>query len=628
MSYNVAAVRDLKSRFAAIFGNTVQEMPAFRTIHGFCAKVLDAYSRMTGRPLFRLMDNEGESTAMLRRLYRAITNGYPTETEMQDLTNILTNARNRMIEGDAMHSLTLNGMDMHGLFETYRQEKIRLRVMDYDDQLVFAYRALRAHPQLLAYFRRKYPHVQVDEAQDVSLLQHRIIQLLADGAQSLLMVGDEDQSIYAFRAAHPKGLLDFRNTYPDGRVLTLERNYRSVRTIIDGANRLIRFNRDRYDKNMFSCHPLGEPIRLVPLSARRGQFRWLARAAAEAQMQTAFLFRNNDTALPMIDLLTAAGIPFYCRERDDGYLSHPNIAGLCDGLRLAHAPHNTEVFARMIYRFDIPVPKEAMEAALQAHCPDGAMTPMDLLIRQGRCSERAENRLRTLQRILERAARMHTRDALELLRSETALGLGIHRLRLNVTHFDTLMVLADLHPDPADFFRRIEELHTLRAQGIGTPDARVILSTIHSAKGLEFDHVIAVDFADGILPASPDSDDPDECRAHWEEERRLCYVGITRAKHRLTILTYKNTPSRFVDELMGRVQPGHVPPETVVQRLRPRDFSPGGRVRHRIFGLGVVTACTSSVVTVRFDDQYGERRLDLALCRTARLLTEAEPESK
>jgi DNA helicase-2/ATP-dependent DNA helicase PcrA len=626
MSYNVAAVRDLKMRFAAIFGNTVQGTPEFRTIHGFCAKVLEAYSHMTGRPLFRLMEKEGASAALLRRLYRAITNSYPTETEMQELTNILTNARNRMIEGDAMHRLTLNGMDLHSLFEAYRQEKIRLRIMDYDDQLVFAYRALRAHPQLLAHFQQKYPHIQVDEAQDVSLLQHRIVQLIAGNAQSLLMVGDEDQSIYAFRAAHPKGLLDFRSTYPDGQVLTLERNYRSVGSIIDGANRLIRFNRDRYDKKMFSCHPEGDPIRLVALPARRVQFRWLFRAAAEAQTQTAFLFRNNDTALPLIDLLTAANVPFYCRERDDGYLSHPHIASLCDGLRLVHAPHNADIFARIFYRFDIPVPRAALDAALQAHRPDGALTPMDLLIRQEQCSEGAISRLRTLQRILERAARMQTRDALELLRSETGLGRGIDRLRLNVTHFDTLMVLADLHPDPADFFRRLEELRTLRAQGIGTPDARVVLSTIHSAKGLEFDHVIAVDFADGILPASPDSDDPAACHAHSEEERRLCYVGITRAKHRLTILTYKNTPSRFVDELTGRVQPGHVPPETVVQRLRPKDFTPGCRVRHRTFGPGVVTACTSSVVTVRFHDQYGERRLDLALCRTAHLLTEeADP---
>jgi DNA helicase-2/ATP-dependent DNA helicase PcrA len=266
-----------------------------------------------------------------------------------------------------------------------------------------------------------------------------------------------------------------------------------------------------------------------------------------AFLVTAILFRNNDTALPLIDLLSAAGTPFYCRERESHYLTHPLIAGLCDGLRLARAPRDAALFARLFYRFGIPVPKDTLESALQQYRPDGMQTPLEVLIRSGQCTETAELRLKKLQRMLERAARMQTRDALELLRTETGLGEETGHLTTEVSRFTALMTLAEQHPDPEDFFARTVQLQSMLAEGFGTPDERVVLSTIHSAKGLEFDHVILTDVVDGILPAGSDSPFPEVRRQQLEEERRLCYVGVTRAKKRLTVLAYKNIPARFFD---------------------------------------------------------------------------------
>ncbi|MBQ9083229.1 MAG: ATP-dependent helicase [Clostridia bacterium] len=553
VSYNVSAVNDLKARFAAVFGpQDGREQPEFRTIHGFCAKVLEMYSRMTGRPLFRLMDEEGESAALVRDVFCRLVGFSPDASKLSEILTQLSILRNLDPEdGEFPPELTM-GTDIRLLHRACQAEKARRRVMDYDDQLFFAYRALQTHPRLRAYFQQKYPHIQVDEAQDVSHLQHCILRLLAENAQSLLLVGDEDQSIYAFRAAHPQALFEFRSIYPDGAVLTISQNYRSTGAIIQGALRLIRHNRDRYDKQMFSTHPHGDRIRQIRLSTRRAQYPWLLREAAAAEMQTAILFRNNDTALPLMDLLTKAGVPFFCRARDDTYLAHPNVVALCDGLRLAHSPHDTDLLVRLLKRMDIAVSDVAMQHVLRLHRPDGP-TPLELLIRAEAGSPHTLPKMIKFQRALNRAARMNTRNALHRLRMDTALGLNVHRMDLQATRFDTLMLLAEMYPVPDDFFRALERLRQTAADGSGTPDARIVLSTIHSAKGLEFDHVILADLLDDILPTRPKAFlySQEEKKRLLEEERRLCYVGVTRARKRLTVLTYRGLRSRFVREIKG-----------------------------------------------------------------------------
>lgn len=620
MSYNVAAVRDLKLRFAATFGDMGGNGPEFRTINGFCAKVLEAYSHMTGRPVFRLMTAEGESARMLRRIFQELTGTYPSELQLKELQTIVTYARNRLLSEEEIQKIPTDTVQIDTVLKRYRAMKIRQQVMDYDDQLEYAYLALRKYPSLLAYFQQKYPHIQVDEAQDVSLIQHRIIRLLAGDSGSLLLVGDEDQSIYGFRAAYPQALLEFESFYPDGQVLTIEQNYRSVGTIIEGANRLIRFNRDRHDKRMFSDHPVGDPIRRVKLPGRMAQYRWIGECARECREQTAVLFRNNETALPMIDLLTATGTPFYCREHDELYLSQPIITTLCDGLRFALDPHNAALFEKLYYRFGLPISRSVMEETVRTHQKNPRYTLLETIVQQELCSDSVCARVRTLQRKLDWAARMKTRDGLELLRSETGLGISADNHKIDPMRFDILLTLATRHPKPGAFFRRLDELRQMVAEGQGAPGASFVLSTIHSAKGLEFDHVILADVWDGILPSAPDPDcTQEEKRLHMEEERRLFYVGVTRAKKHLTILEYGDGPAQFVGELLGLAAPQKNTP-TPSGGIYPA----GSRVRHRLLGYGTVSACDKATVTIVFDSPRKERKFDVGTCSRVGLIVPAE----
>lgn len=624
LSYNVSAVADLKQRFAAQFEFAAEQAPEFRTINGFCAQVLLAYCRMTGGTPFRLMDTEGESTRLLRQTFRELTDTFPSDLQLRELQRALSYARNRILKESEITELRTDTVEVSALLQAYTAKKTKLHVMDYDDQLEFAYRALKKYPELLARYRRQFRYIQVDEAQDASLLQHEIIRLLVDKNTSLLMVGDEDQSIYGFRAAYPDALFSFRTYYPNGELLTLEQNYRSTGAIVNAANRLIRFNRNRHEKHMFTERVQGEAVQRILLRSRAAQYKWLADLAAGCRTQTAVLFRNNDSALPLIDLLTARGIPFFCREHDALYLSQPIIFALCDGLRFALNPCDEDLFRSLYYKFGLPISRAMMEDTVALH-RSAPHTPLLLLLADHALAPDAVcARIRTLQRHLARAARMNTYDALQLLRSDTALGGDNERHVIDPLRFDALMALAAQNPEPKRFLNRLDELHAIITQGCGTPNALFVLSTIHSAKGLEYDRVILMDVWDGILP-SADRDERGRITAaeRLEEERRLFYVGVTRARDRLALLEYGAKADdlrapRFLRELFGLVEPSV---SEIVPKPVDVPYPPNTRVRHRLFGCGTVLDCNRTVVTVLFDTPRCERRLDLAICRKDGLLT-------
>ncbi len=193
------------------------------------------------------------------------------------------------------------------------------RRMDYDDQMVFTYRIFRQYPDILAYFQRRWPYICVDEAQDTSKIQHAILRLLASGSGNIFMVGDEDQSIYGFRAAWPQALLEFEQVFPGAKVLKLETNYRSTRTIVEKADAFIRRNQSRRPKKMCTENQQGSPIRRIMLEDYNRQYNYLLKVAENCTESTAVLYRNNDSALPLIDLLEQKGVPYACRQREGAF---------------------------------------------------------------------------------------------------------------------------------------------------------------------------------------------------------------------------------------------------------------------------------------------------------------------
>src|SRR5699024_6569040 len=202
------------------------------------------------------------------------------------------------------------------LYRSYQAELKRRGWMDYDDQMVFALQILRAVPAVLAHFQDQYRYLCVDESQDTSKIQHEIIRLLAGRSRNLFLVGDEDQSIYGFRAAFPQALTQFDKGYPDARVLYLEQNYRSTQPIVAAADQFIQRNQNRRPKHMRAVRGAGPQVQEISVYDRREQYRYLRGVAADCTAQTAVLYRDNDSALPLVDLLDRAGIPYRCRQME------------------------------------------------------------------------------------------------------------------------------------------------------------------------------------------------------------------------------------------------------------------------------------------------------------------------
>lgn len=263
LTYSVASCRDMKDRYIKLFGD--ENVPEFRTINGICSIIIRHFERATGRVAFTLSESEKESTRILMGLYLRYVGENPSPNDIRDIKSKITFARNMLMTTEDIAGSKDFPEGFSQIYDGFRLYKREHRIMDYDDQLEYAYTILRKYPNILGYFREKFRYISVDEAQDTSKLQHEIIKLLAGQCGNIFMVGDEDQSIYGFRAAYPQALLDFEKTYPDAAVMFIERNFRSTPQITQSAKKLIDNNSARRKKNMYTERPDGEPIKTVVL---------------------------------------------------------------------------------------------------------------------------------------------------------------------------------------------------------------------------------------------------------------------------------------------------------------------------------------------------------------------------
>ena len=214
VTYTVAATADLRRRFSETFGEEYATRLEFRTINGMCARIIRQFEQMTGRQAFQLVSDETESTRLVREAWKQANRGFPTDSDLEESKTRIAYCKNSMLSDDEIQQLE-DGEQFFKLFDAYRKLLLDNRLMDYDDQMVYGLKILRSQPQLLQAWQQKYRYFHVDEAQDTSKIQHEIIRLLASHSRNLFMVGDEDQSIYGFRAAYPQALMSFQTDWPE-----------------------------------------------------------------------------------------------------------------------------------------------------------------------------------------------------------------------------------------------------------------------------------------------------------------------------------------------------------------------------------------------------------------------------
>lgn len=614
VTYTVAATKDMSKRFADRFGEEMAEKLEFRTINGICARIIQYYGRKIGKTPFELVKEEKNTTGMLVKICQEHGMGYPTESDLKNVRTMITYIKNMMLNEKEIQKLEEESdIRIRGIYQAYCSQMREKKWMDYDDQMLYAYKMLRMDSRLLEHFQNLYPYICVDEAQDTSKIQHAIIALLASKSENLFMVGDEDQSIYGFRAAYPEALLDFEKDHPGARVLLMEENFRSNAKIVSAADKFIQKNTLRHEKHMKAAREAGADIRKISLKSRKAQYVYLMKIAQECSTETAVLYRDNECAIPLIDLLERKHIPYRMRNAELSFFTHRTVLDIQNIIRFAMDPKDTELFMQIYYRLKLFFRKE--DALNYANISKEKDIPVwDAILQYGNLEEYQQNHVRSLRRQMKKLPDMAGDKAVDQILIYMGYQDYLKKMGMNANKLEIVKMIGSREDSPEKLLERLKELERIIREKKEERECRFILSTMHASKGLEYDTVYLLDVVDGILPekvlTSMNTASKEEIGA-YEEERRLFYVGVTRAKNQLNIFA-TGKPSRFCNELLEK----NISAESY-QKLSD-ELGEGVIVKHRKFGKGVVTEIEGEHIRIRFGDD--EKKMDLKVLAKLGLL--------
>lgn len=614
VTYTVAATKDMSKRFADRFGEEMAEKLEFRTINGICAKIIQYYGRKIGKTPFELVKEEKNTTGMLVKICQEHGMGYPTESDLKNVRTMITYIKNMMLNDKEIQKLEEESdIRIRGIYQAYCSQMREKKWMDYDDQMLYAYKMLRMDSRLLEHFQNLYPYICVDEAQDTSKIQHAIIALLAAKSENLFMVGDEDQSIYGFRAAYPEALLDFEKDHPGARVLLMEENFRSNAKIVSAADKFIQKNTLRHEKHMKAAREAGADIRKISLKSRKAQYVYLMKIAQECSTETAVLYRDNECAIPLIDLLERKHIPYRMRNAELSFFTHRTVLDIQNIIRFAMNPKDTELFMQIYYRLKLFFRKE--DALNYTNISKEKDIPVwDAILQYGNLEEYQQNHVRSLRRQMKKLLDMTGDKAVDQILVYMGYQDYLKKMGMNANKLEIVKMIGSREDSPEKLLERLKELERIIRGKKEERECRFILSTMHASKGLEYDTVYLLDVVDGILPekvlTSMNTASKEEIGA-YEEERRLFYVGVTRAKNQLNIFA-TGKPSRFCNELLEK----NISAESY-QKLSD-ELGEGVIVKHRKFGKGVVTEIEGEHIRIRFGDD--EKKMDLKVLARLGLL--------
>lgn len=683
VTFTNKAAEEMRGRVEELLGSDCRQV-WLSTFHSLCARLLRREAPAIGLTRDFVIYDSSDQIAVVKQALRANDIDDKMLTPRAALSRISA-AKNRLETPAEMKSSgwSLRDQQVSKVYETYLRVLSEAGALDFDDLLLKTVELMETSERVREFYARKFRYILIDEYQDTNRPQYMLIKRLADHHRNLCVVGDPDQSIYKWRGADLRNILDFEQDFPEATVVKLEQNYRSTQVILDAASAVISKNRNRKDKRLWTDRLGGEPIVYVRAGDEIEEADYITRAIRETRLldvkaMTAILYRTNAQSRAIEDALMREAIPykiiggvrFYERKEIKDVLAY---------LRLVMNPHDDVSFRRVVNVPARGIGKSVIDA-LEAVSLDEIDHSHEPLFRAGLQPETSSRSLWAKlivaieqKRVPPRAvvALRGFRDLLVGLTADCAKSSVAIALGLVLDRTGYLKDLRDERSEDAE--GRIENLMELVSaateyetreadaslggfvdrlsllseadEAQGSNDARVWMMTMHAAKGLEFPVVIVAGMEEGLFPHSRSSEDEDEL----EEERRLCYVGLTRARERL-ILTgaarrrvfgdYQSTEaSRFLDEipaeLIRRVEPVVAPSwnNTRYETRNPyaRRFGAakakettaafpsyededqssatglraGLKVRHKQFGVGTIVAVEEqgddTRVTVKFN---------------------------
>lgn len=627
LTYTTSATKDMSERFEQVFGTEYSENLEFRTINGVCQKIYSYCAYIFKQTPYELID---DNTQLVSSIMRESTNDFPNEADIKNVKQAIGYIKNMMLDDYAIAKhFSDSEIPILDIYKAYNAALKARGLMDYDDQMVYAHLFLTRFPEVLKRFQSLYKYVCVDEAQDTSKIQHEIIKLLSKDNENLFMVGDEDQSIYGFRAAYPDALLNFEKEHEGAKVLLMEENYRSTGNIVNLADGFIQKNISRHKKRIKATRPQGKEVRELEISVKGMQYSYLMKVASNATSQTAILYRDNESALPLIDRFERENIPYRLigASKDFVFFNHRIVIDIRNIIHFAQDMYDTELFKQIYYKINTYLKKEDALAICSISQSEGKSIP-DAAIEYANSLDKAGliKAFKDLKKNCGDILKVSAPNALWCIISDMGYGSFLNRSKISDNKVSILTELAKNERSAVSFLQRLDKLASIVKEKPTDYTAKILLSTFHSAKGLEYDNVYIIDVADGefpekyIKPKSMAKLKIDELKA-YEEERRLFYVAITRARNTLSLFSLPN--SSFVKELFGReVKPKVIhkkesqqQPETpaiLMLAKTKKVFDPKGYeefykelkvgkiVNHKVLGKGTIAAIEGKYITITF----------------------------
>ncbi|HEY3577060.1 MAG TPA: UvrD-helicase domain-containing protein [Gaiellaceae bacterium] len=619
------------------------------TFHSACGRILRREAQRLGyRSNFTIYD-QADQIRLVKRCLEELERD-PKRFTPRGIHSQISNAKNTLVGPDEYTQRVSSFYDqtVAEVYDLYQKRLFASNAVDFDDMLFLTVDVLERFPEAREKWQDAFHYILVDEYQDTNHAQYRLLQLLAEKRRNVFAVGDPDQSIYGFRGADIRNVLEFEHDFPGSYTIALEQNYRSTQHILDAANGVIRHNRERKEKNLWSELGDGDPVRVVEVEDEHAEARYVAAEIALLVEEgfngsdVAVFYRTNAQSRVLEDVLVRQGIAYQVIGGPRFY-ERAEIKDLVAYLQVLDNPYDAVSLLRIANRprrgiGDTTLARlqtwaDQREISLWEATAEAEMAGVGAAPQKALKSFRA-----TIESLMSAAQEFEVPELIEevLQRSGYMESLEAERTIEAQGRIENLQELVSV----AREWREQAEDTTLSAflqevslysdqDAIRGDGSLVTLMTLHNAKGLEFRAVYLIGMEEGIFPHSRSIEEQG-----IEEERRLCYVGMTRAQERLTLLHASsrmlyggrnhNLPSRFLDELPdSHVERERLRPASWSSYGAPRqsqiapqenvpDLSTGDSVRHSTLGEGVVVRIEpGGLVTVRFAEDGSERKLML-----------------
>ncbi|MDO5026671.1 MAG: ATP-dependent helicase [Tissierellia bacterium] len=538
---------------------------SFSTIHSFAYSIVRWKYKLDKKEISIIeASDKFNKYKIIEGIYASVNKSRISEDDLEEFFRVSGYIKNTLLSYDDYRRLYGKSIkNFETIYEKYNLFKYQHDLIDFDDMLVMALRILQSSPDILKSLQNRFKYVQIDEGQDTSLVQFKIISLIAQPENNLFIVADDDQSIYGFRGAEARQLLNFNKTYPQAKIYLMEDNYRSTKYIVEMSKKLIANNKIRYDKNLISANEIGDNIEIIKAKTSTIQAKYVLKEAKKLvnkNQTVAILYRNNLSALNLLNLLEEDD-DFYIKDSKINFYSHFILNDLINILNFAKDPFDINIFERIYYKLNMYLKKDFID---QIKLMDPQLSILDRLeVCDGFNSFYIE-KLDLLRYYLEKIRRGPLSKSVSLVFRDLGYGDYLEeqarRLKTPIITYkriiDSILNLSLGLKDLYQLEQKIKKMRNLQ-KNHSSQLSKLTLSTIHGSKGLEYDNVFLIDLIEDEFP-SAFSLKADSSDGMLEEERRLFYVGMTRAKKKLKLITIKNLfdikakPSMFLDEIIKK----------------------------------------------------------------------------